>query len=67
MPNTSARVTLPNAASINHAMQGQLPMHGQLFSKVKNAIASPSLQISSLIPLGELYDDKCNINLNKKI
>ena len=65
-PYTAVAVTLPNSSSITSETKGQLPLSTKLSSKAKEAIVLPQLQSSSLISLGQLCDDNCNIQLNKK-
>ena len=64
--NTAIQVQLPNASKIGSTVQGQLPLHRKLSTTAKNAIVLPALKSSSLVSLGKLCDDKCNIELDKK-
>ena len=64
-PNKSIKVTLPNSQSISSTIQGTLPLSNELTSKAKIAVVLPNLTSSSLISLGQLCDDGCNINLDK--
>ena len=59
-------VTLPNSNSIVSETKGQLPLSCKLSPKAKEAIVLPKLQSSSLISLGQLCDDNCNVHLDKK-
>ena len=59
-------VTLPNSNSIFSETKGQLPLSAKLSPKAKEAIVLPKLQSSSLISLGQLCDDNCNVHLDKK-
>ena len=59
------QVTLPNSYSISSKLQGQLPMLDKLISKAKIAMVLCQLTSSSLISLGELYNDDCKVNLDK--
>lgn len=65
-PYTNIAVTLPNANSISSETKGELPLSNKLSSRAKEAIVLPQLQSSSLISLGQLCDDDCDIHLNKK-
>ena len=65
-PNSSARVTLPNAKAISSTKQGNLNLHKSLTSKATNAVILPQLQSSSLVSLGQLCDDDCQVHLHKK-
>ena len=57
---------LPNASKIGSTVQGQLPLHRKLSTTAKNAIVLPALKSSSLISLGQLCDDNCKIELDKR-
>ena len=59
-------VTLPNNEQISSTEQGQLPLHSKLSNTALTAAVLPGLQSSSLISLGQLCDDDCDILLNKK-
>ena len=59
-------VTLPNNEKISSTEQGKLPLHSDLSSTALTAAILPGLQSSSLISLGQLCDDNCDILLNKK-
>ena len=59
-------VTLPNNEKISSTEQGRLPLHSNLSSTAITAAILPGLQSSSLISLGQLCDDDCDILLNKK-
>jgi len=64
-PNNSINVTLPNSVAISSNKQGELPLSNQLSTKGKTAIVLPDLTSSSLVSLGQLCDDGCEINLDK--
>ena len=57
---------LHNASKIGSPVQGQTPFHNKLSTTAKNAIVLPILKSSSLISLRQLFDDNCNIKLDKK-
>ena len=59
-------VTLPNAESISSTLSSTIPLSNKLSAKAKQAIVLPNLHSSSLISLGQLYDDDCKVILNKK-
>ena len=59
-------IILPNATSVSPSEQGQLPLSNKLTARAKRATVLPELRSSSLISLGQLCDDNCNIILNKK-
>jgi len=65
-PNNSINVTLPNSQSISSTIQGTLPLSNELTPKARTAVVLPNLTSSSLISLGQLCDDGCNINLDKE-
>ena len=58
-------VLLPNNEFITSMSQGQLPLSSELTNKAKTAMILPKLASSSLILLGQLCDDDCEILLNK--
>lgn len=45
--------------------QGQLPSHEDLSKNARTAIVLPSLTSSSLVSLGQLCNDGCNVSLDK--
>ena len=59
-------VTLPNNETITSTARGRLPLHGSLSSKATTTSILLNLQSSSLILLGQLCDDDCQVLLNKK-
>ena len=65
-PNTTIKVTLPNAQAISSTTQGDLSLHKSISKQGRNAIILPQLQSSSLISLGQLCDDDCQVHLDKK-
>lgn len=65
-PNTTVKVTLPNAQPIISTLEGTIPLSSKLSSKARQATVLPHLQSSSLISLGQLCDDNCKVVLDKK-
>ena len=65
-PNTSISITLPNNNPINSTLSGTIPLSNKLLSKVKKATVLPNLHSSSLISLGQLCNDDCQVILDKK-
>ena len=65
-PDTSVKVTLPNAEPISSTLKGTIPLTSKLTSKARQATVLPNLHSSSLISLGQLCDDDCKIILDKK-
>ena len=63
--DTTAKVTLPNAEAIPSNLRGKLSLSSELSAPAQTAIVLPQLKSSSLISLGQLCDDNCDINLNK--
>ena len=47
-------------------MQGTLPLSKNLTPKARTAVVLPNLTSSSSVSLGQLFDDGCNINLDKE-
>ena len=54
-----------HSVAISSNKQGELPISNHLSTKGKTAIVLPDLTSSSLISLGQLCDDGCNVNLDK--
>ena len=46
-------------------MQGQLPISENVYNTTKNAMVLPQLKSFSLILLGQLYDNDCQVLLTK--
>ena len=46
---------------------GELPLSNTLSAKSKRVIVLLVLKNSSIISLGQLYDDDCNMQLDKKV
>ena len=61
-----ANVTLPNNVSIQSTEKGNIPFSEKLSEAAKDASVLPGLESSSLVSLGQLCDDDCEILLNKK-
>ena len=61
-----AKVTLPNNVSIQSTEKGNIPFSSKLSASAKDASILPGLESSSLVSLGQLCDDDCEILLNKK-
>ena len=62
--NASTNVQLPNGKYITSSKQGELPLSDDLSPTARTATILPELKSSSLISLGRLCDDGCNIFLN---
>ena len=60
------QVTLPNNSSIQATKQGHLPLDLSLSKKATSTAILPSLKSASLVSLGQLCDDDCEVLLNKK-
>ena len=59
-------VLLPNNSTIAVTSKGQLALSSTLSSRAKNAMILPGLKSASLISIGQLCDDGCNVLLNDK-
>ena len=59
-------VMLPDADKIAPSHQGVLSIHKDLSQAAKVGTVLPQLKSSSLLSLGQLCDDGCNVLLNKK-
>lgn len=66
-PITGPRVTLPDNTTLTSDQEGQLSLNSKLSSNAQRATILSNLKSSSLISLGQLCDDNCEILLNKKI
>jgi hypothetical protein len=62
--NTSTTVILPDSTTISSTHNGQLPIPS-LSKMARNATILPHLKSASLISLGQLCNDNCDIFLNK--
>ena len=65
---TSAKpceIILSNATAVKSSQCGRLPLSAALSNKAKDATIIPKLKSSSLISLGQLCDDGCNVELDK--
>ena len=60
-------VKLPDNSVITADKKGELPLHHTLSIDAREANIIPKLSSSSLISLGQLCDDDCNIILHKKV
>ena len=60
-------VTLPNNSTITSTSRGKLPLHDSLSLQATTTLILPNLQSLSLISLGQLCDDDCQVHLNKKL
>ena len=58
-------VQLPNSEIIHTTATGVVPLSHELSKKARNTMILPKLTSSSLISLGQLCDDNCDILLNK--
>ena len=59
-------VLLPNAQSIKSTTEGILPLDTSLSKIARKTMVLPQLKSSSLISLGQLCDDYCKLDLDKK-
>ena len=58
-------VQLPNSEIIQTTATGVGPLSQEFLEKARNTMILPKLTSSSLISLGQLCDDNCDILLNK--
>ena len=58
-------VQLPNSEVIHSTARGVIPLSLELSNDAKETMILPKLTSSNLISLGQLYDDDCEILLNK--
>ena len=65
-PHAGPSILLPNNSTISVTSQGQLPLSESLSTQAKNAMILPGLKSASLISIGQLCDDGCNVLLNNK-
>ena len=65
-PHQGPSVILPDQDTITPTHTGTLALSNQLSSAAKMATVLPGLKTSSLISMGQLCDDDCNILLTKK-
>ena len=63
---TGPNVTLPDNTTLTSNQEGQLSLNNKLSSHAQRATILSNLKSSSLISLGQLCDDNCEILLNKK-
>ena len=59
-------VILPNNERIQITEKGTLPLSQELSTSGKEASVLPNLKNSSLLPIGQLCDDNCNVTLDKE-
>ena len=59
-------VTIPNSTQLKPSHQGLLPLSNLLTSAAKTATVLPQLSNSSLISMGQLCDDGCEVKLTRK-
>lgn len=64
-PYTSLSATLSNANMIAPSHNGLLPLPTILSQEDNDAIVLPALRSSSLILLGQIYDNKCTMIFDK--
>ena len=58
-------VLLPNQETIQANQRGQLPLSPALSPQAQTAMILPQLKSASLISIGQLCDDECDVLLNK--
>ena len=59
-------VLIPDGTTITSTRKGILPISQQLSQKGSTAMILPGLSSASLISIGQLCDDGCNVFLNEK-
>ena len=59
-------VLLPNKETITATQRGQLSLSPELSSQAQTAMILPQLKSASLISIGQLCDDDCDVLLNKQ-
>ena len=64
-PSLGPSVLLPNGDKISSTKAGTLPLHSCLTDRASTAMILPSLKSASLISIGQLCDDNCEVFLNK--
>ena len=60
-------VMLPNKTTITANQRGQLSLSDELSSQAQTAMILPQLKSASLISIGQLCDDECDVILNKRV
>ena len=60
-------VMLPNKVMITASQRGQLSLSDELSSPAQTAMILPQLKSASLISIGQLCDDECDVILNKRV
>jgi len=63
-PITSKPITIPNGSTIRATQSGMLPFAAELSEYARRAKILPELKSASLVSLGKLCDDGCDIHLN---
>ena len=63
--NTGHTVLLPNGKNITSTKEGYLNISPKLNNNTRKATVLPDLQSASLLSLGTLCDDECEVLLNK--
>ena len=58
-------ILLPNKHTINVTSQGIIPLSDQLTGHANKTMILPGLKSASLISIGQLYDDNCDVLLNR--
>ena len=59
-------ITIPKSTTLSPLHQGQLHMSNMLSTKVKKVIVLPQLTNSSLISMGQFFDDAYEVKLTKE-
>ena len=63
--HNSNPITLPNKEVIKATQKGELVLHKSLSKEAQTAQILPMLKSSSLISIGKLCDDNCQVNFTK--
>ena len=66
-PSNGPTVRLPDNTAITANRKAVLPLMDNLSEQAKKVNIIPKLNSSSLVSLGQLCDDDCNILLHKKV
>ena len=59
-------VVIPNNSTIVVTNQGDLPLSNKLSMAARNTMILPGLKSASLISIGQLCDNECDVLPNKK-
>ena len=62
----SRPIILPDRSTISATHQGQLPLHPSITTHGRTAKILPLLKSSSLISIGKLCNDNCDVTFNKQ-